>query len=243
MEINGARRRCAIVRLAVRNGSSGDLGMFADRNEAGRKLARSLPEFEHGSTLVVALPRGGVPVAQEVASALDLPLDILLVRKVGAPGYPEVAVGAICDGDDMRLTVNRDIAGSLGLDDGQVGKLAQKVLPELERRKMLYCGDRPPLSVKDKTVIIVDDGAATGATLRVALTVLRERGAKRLIVALPVAPAEILNDLRRLADDVICLESPSSFRSVGDHYGVFDQVGDQEVIRILAQMETGTDHP
>lgn len=216
--------------------------MFADRSEAGRKLAQDLPEFERDSTLVVALPRGGLPVAQEVALALGLPLDIVLVRKVGAPGHPELAVGAISDGEDMRLTINRDVAGGLGLDEDQVAELAQKVLPELERRKTLYTGNRPSHPVKGKTVIVVDDGVATGATLRAALVVLRERGVARLVVALPVAPAEILDELRRLADEVICLETPSPFLAVGAHYGVFDQVSDQEVIRILKQMDARTEH-
>jgi len=214
--------------------------MFADRREAGRKLAQSLPEFERESTIVMALPRGGLPVAEEVALALNLPLDIVLVRKVGAPGYPELAVGAVTDGDDMRLTINKDVAGSIGLDEGQVRDLARKVLPELERRKKLYLGNRASLPVKGKTVIVVDDGVATGATLRAALDVLRQRGVERLVVALPVAPVEIMGELRKLADEVVCLQTPSPFLAVGAHYGIFDQVSDEEVIRILKQMDART---
>jgi len=214
--------------------------MFADRREAGRKLAQNLPEFERESTIVIALPRGGLPVAEEVALALGLPLDIVLVRKVGAPGYPELAVGAVTDGDDMRVTINKDVAGSMGLDEEQVRELAKKVLPELERRKKLYIGSRASFPVKGKTVIVVDDGVATGATLRAALDVLRQRGVGRLVVALPVAPAEILGELRKLADEVICLQTPSPFLAVGAHYGVFDQVDDEEVIRILKEMDART---
>ena len=211
--------------------------MFVDRSDAGQKLARELARqlsgFDHTMALVVALPRGGVPVAQQVAEALDLPLDVLLVRKVGAPGYPEVAIGAISDGENMQLTINREVCDQLGLDEEGVRELAREVLPELERRKRLYRGSRPTLAVKGRSVIVVDDGAATGATLRIALRVLRERGAKRLIVALPVAPADVLEELHALAEDVICLEIPSSFRAVGAHYRDFRQVDDQEVVRIL----------
>lgn len=219
--------------------------MFADRNDAGQKLARELARqlsgFDHTMALVVALPRGGVPVAQQVAEALELPLDILLVRKVGAPGYPEVAIGAISDGEKMQLTVNHKVSDQFGLDDEEVRDLAQEVLPELERRKRLYRGSRPALPVNGRSVIVVDDGAATGATLRIALRVLRERGARRLIVALPVAPAEVLDALRPLADDMVCLESPSSFRAVGAYYRDFRQVDDQDVIRILEQANAGRD--
>ena len=198
--------------------------------------------LDQKATLVVALPRGGVPVAQQVAGALELPLDILLVRKVGAPGYPEVAIGAISDGEKMQLTVNHKVSEQFGLDDEEVRDLAQEVLPELERRKWFYCGNRPALPVNGRSVIVVDDGAATGATLRIALRVLRERGAKRLVAALPVAPAEVLDALRALADDVVCLESPSSFRAVGAYYRDFRQVDDQDVIRILEQANAGRDN-
>lgn len=219
--------------------------MFVDRSDAGQKLARELARqlsgFDHKMALVVALPRGGVPVAEQVAEALDLPLDILLVRKVGAPGYPEVAIGAISDGETMQLTINREVCGQLGLDEEEVRDLARDVLPELERRKRLYCEDRPTLAVKGRPVIVVDDGAATGATLRIALRVLRERGAGRLVVALPVAPAEALDGLRSLADDVVCLETPSSFRAVGAYYQDFRQVDDEDVIRILGQTTAGRD--
>ncbi|MDP2122455.1 MAG: phosphoribosyltransferase [Hoeflea sp.] len=210
--------------------------LFADRSQAGRMLVERLPDLDQASTVVVALPRGGVPVAREIARAFGLPLEIVLVRKVGVPGHPELALGAVSDGDDMKLTVNRDIAGVLGLEDEAIRSLAREEMPELERRQKLYGGDRPPVSVRGKTVVVVDDGVATGATLRAALQVLRQRGAARLILALPVAPAEVLEDLRRLADSVICLSTPSPFHAVGAHYAVFDQVTDLEVIRILDEM-------
>ncbi|VVT10160.1 Predicted phosphoribosyltransferase [Hoeflea sp. EC-HK425] len=246
MPVNGYAIQYAILPRLMLDFTRGEKAMFADRNDAGQKLARELARqlsgFDHKMALVVALPRGGVPVAEQVAEALDLPLDILLVRKVGAPGYPEVAIGAISDGEKMQLTINREVCDQLGLDDEEVRDLAQEVLPELERRKRLYCGDRPTLAVKGRPVIVVDDGAATGATLRIALRVLRERGATRLIVALPVAPVDVVEKLHALAEDVICLEIPSSFRAVGAHYRDFRQVDDQEVVRILEQANGACDH-
>jgi putative phosphoribosyl transferase len=211
--------------------------MFADRRQAGRMLTENLPDFDRTSTVVIALPRGGLPVAREIALAFGLPLDIVLVRKVTAPGYPELAVGAISEGEDMNLIVNPEVAEPLGLDKTQVSALARKVLPELERRKQLYAGDRPAVNVCGKTVIVVDDGLATGATLRAALKFLRAGGAERLIVALPVAPEESLASLRDLADDVVCLECPSPFMAVGAHYTHFNQVSDDEVIQILAELD------
>ena len=214
--------------------------MFADRRQAGRMLAERLPDLDRASTVVIALPRGGLPVAREVALAFGLPLGLVLVRKVGVPGHPELALGAVSDGDDMQLSVNQDIADMLEYDADKIEYLARKALPELERRERLYLRDSPPVSVKDKTVVVVDDGVATGATLRAALHVLRQRGARRLIVALPVGPEDTLDDLRRLADEVICLECPSPFRAVGAHYAVFNQVTDNEVIGILAEMNDRT---
>lgn len=215
--------------------------MFADRRQAGRMLTERIPDVDRKSSVVIALPRGGVPVAAEIALAFGLPLDIVLVRKVGVPGHPELALGAISDGDEMDLVLNPDIAAALGLDPDEARSLARKSLPELERRRKLYSGGRPPVPVADKTVIVVDDGLATGATMRAALRVLRRRGAKRLIVALPVAPAESISELRQLCDAVVCLATPSPFMAVGAHYAAFNQVDDSEVIRILRQLDSRAD--
>lgn len=210
--------------------------MFADRREAGRKLAEALPDIDGRETVVLALPRGGVPVAREIALAFGLPLDLVLVRKVGVPGHSELALGAVSDGEEMQLTVNQDIVDRLGLEPDTIETLAREALPELERRRKRYLGDRLTVPFANKTVVVVDDGVATGATLRAALHVLRQRGAGRLIVALPVAPEEILPDLKRLADEVVCLETPTPFLAVGAHYANFEQVSDAEVIAILDEM-------
>lgn len=198
-------------------------------------LAKQLPPVDEANAVVIALPRGGLPVAMEIASALHLPLDIALVRKVGVPGQPELAVGAVSDGDHMQLTINRDVAGMTGLSDADVRALAEKELPELERRRAAYCGDRPPIPVTGKTAIVVDDGVATGATMRSALRLIRERGASEIILALPVAPKDTLEDLRHEADQVVCLSTPAPFFAVGAHYADFRQTTDGEVEQILAE--------
>ncbi len=189
--------------------------------------------------MVVALPRGGVPVAAEVARILKLPLDIALVRKVGAPSQPELAVAAVSNGAGIELTINRDVASMLGLSDADVRSLAQDELPELERRQRLYRGDRPPLPIAGKTVILVDDGVATGATARSVLRKLKKLGAAHVILALPVAPSEAMTELRDEADQVVCLATPSPFFAVGAHYLDFRQVSDAEVSQILEEARTG----
>ena len=183
----------------------------------------------------MALPRGGVPVAAEIARFLQLPLDIALVRKVGVPGQPELAVAAVTASPQMQLTVNRELADILRLDDDAIRALARRELPELERRQKAYRGNCPPRDVAGRTVILVDDGVATGATARAAMRLLREAGAKRIILALPVAPAEASAELREDADEIICLETPKPFFAVGYHYREFEQVPDDEVSRILEE--------
>lgn len=207
--------------------------IFRDRSEAGRLLAQALPALDRDNTVVIALPRGGLPVAAEIVRARGLALDIALVRKVGAPGQPELALAAVSNGEGMTLVVNEDVAAALRMDHAAIEALARRELPELARRRALYCGDRPALPVRGRTVVVVDDGVATGATARLALRILRKNGASRIILALPVAPRDSLETLKRDADEVICLETPAHFLSVGSYYRDFDQVSDAEAIRIL----------
>lgn len=209
---------------------------FADRADAGRQLADRLAGHVPGDALVCALPRGGVPVAAEICRRFAVPMDLAFVRKIGAPGQPELALGAIVDGEDPHVAINTEIATSFGLRRADVEEMAQPLLKEIERRKALYRGGRPPAEVKGRTVIVVDDGIATGATMRAALEMLKARGAGRILLALPVAPADTLAALSGLADEIICLLTPSWFMAVGAHYDQFDQISDDEVTRTMAAL-------
>lgn len=208
--------------------------MFRDRRDAGRQLLPRLPALEPGRSIVIALPRGGVPVADEIARPLGLPLDVVLVRKVGLPGQPEVAVAAVADGADPAYAINADIARMAGLSTADIMALAAPELAEIERRRKLWQGSRPAVDLAGKTVLVVDDGIATGATMKVALRALRRAGAARLILAVPVAPADALAGLAGLADQTICLAVPDPFVAVGAHYVDFRQVSDAEVAKVLA---------
>lgn len=207
--------------------------MFRDRAEAGQKLADRLDQYDPKQTVVIGLPRGGVPVAAEIARALGAPLDLVFVRKIGAPGQPELAMGAVADGPAPHVAINKDVAGFFNLDEDAINALTQPLLAEIERRRKAYFGTRKPLPLKDKTVIVVDDGIATGATMKAALEAINAQGPARVVVALPVAPANTLAELRALADDVVCLETPTPFIAVGNHYRNFDQTEDAEVVAIL----------
>jgi putative phosphoribosyl transferase len=215
--------------------------VFQDRDDAGRKLAAALRQarlgLAPGECVVFALPRGGVPVAAPVADALGAPLDLLLVRKIGAPGNPELALGAVSDGADKQVIVNRDIAGAFGFDEKAVAAIAGRQMARLEEQRRIFLGDRAPEAVAGKTAILVDDGAATGATIRLGVRLLRQRGAGRVVVALPVAPHGVARRLREEADIVVCLEEPDDFTAVGAHYLDFGQVEDAEVCRIMEQRE------
>ncbi len=185
--------------------------------------------------IVVALPRGGVPVAMPIANRLGSLLDVLLIRKVGVPGHRELAVGAVSDGQGMQFVLNEYIAERLKLSHHDVVALAKREVPELERRRQLYFADQPPKPLSGKTVILVDDGMATGATARMALRLVRQQNPLQIILALPVAPASSIAELSHDADAVICLHQPEPFHAVGAHYRSFDQVSDDTVATMLRQ--------
>lgn len=211
-------------------------GRFADRREAGVRLARAL-KADHGDLadpLVLALPRGGVPVAAEVAQALQAPLDVLVVRKLGAPGHEELAIGAIASGG--ARVINDELVGMLQLDEATIDSIAAAEAQELARRESLYRGDRPGLGVAGRTVVLVDDGVATGATMLVAVKALKELNSGRVIVAVPVGAPDSLARLRELADDVVALLEPRNLESVGQWYVDFSQTTDAEVVELLAQL-------
>jgi putative phosphoribosyl transferase len=207
---------------------------FADRTEAGRALARRLLEAGLVPPLVVlALPRGGVPVAAEVARALGAPLDLLLVRKIGAPWQPELAVAALVDGDPPDIVVDETTSRMCGVDRDYIDRQAGIEMREIERRRRIYLAGRVPVPVAGATVIVIDDGVATGTTIRAAMKALRRRHPARLVLAVPVAPADTVAELRAEADEVICLAQPAPFHAIGLHYGDFHQVSDDEVLAAL----------
>ena len=209
--------------------------MFADRAEAGRLLAAELMRFAGSNPAVYALPRGGAPVAAEIAERLGAPLDLLLVRKIGVPSQPELAAGAVVDGERPDVVLNDDIVAAVGLSQAQIETLTRMQLNEIERRRALYLGKRSPVLARGRTAILVDDGVATGASMEAALVALRRRGPRHIVVAVPVAAPEALPRLRRLADEVVCLAAPESFNAIGLFYGDFHQLRDEEVTRVMAK--------
>lgn len=208
--------------------------MFANRDEAGRELARQLLALRKQAPVVLALPRGGVPVAARIAEALNAPLDLMLVRKIGVPGQRELAVGAIAGPDGQTMVTNPDIAAMAGLDRQAIDRIADSERAELRRRQALYLKGRAPIDLAGKTVILVDDGIATGATAKAAVLALRHAGPKRIVIAVPVASSEAVAALQPFADEIVCLSIPPMFFAVGAHYHDFPQVEDSEVIEILA---------
>ncbi len=211
---------------------------FRDRTEAGQLLAQRLASRAFLRPVVLALPRGGVPVAVEVARALSAPLDLLLVRKIGHPLQPELALGAIVDGDHPEMVINRQMEDVAIVHAEHVATAKAAALAEIERRRLLYFGVRKPVDVAHATAIVVDDGIATGATVRAALKALRHRHPRRIVLAVPVAPADALEALRPEVDEIICLDTPDAFFSVGQFYHDFRQVDDAEVIRLLKVLDT-----
>jgi putative phosphoribosyl transferase len=213
--------------------------LFDNRSAAGQALARALAGRRWpGPVVVLALPRGGVPVAAEIASALHAPLDLLLVRKIGAPGQPELAIAAVVDGTPPETVVDAETAAFAGVGRAQIDARAAAELPELARRRRVYLQGRPPLPVQGCTAIVVDDGVATGTTVRAALLALRRRGPARTVLAVPVAPADTLAALAGEVDEIVCLAQPWPFIAIGQHYRDFHQLGDGEVIAALAAAGT-----
>ena len=198
-------------------------------------LADELTKLTLLDSVVLALPRGGVPVAAEIAKALKAPLDLAIVRKVGAPGNPELAVAAIVDGEPPDVILNREIVEAYQLGDDALRALIAKERGELERRRAAYRGERIPLSVDGKTVIIVDDGAATGTTMKVAIRALKHRSPRKIIVALPVAPPETVGELAQEADLVLCLSQPARFRALSYYYFSFPQLSDNDVLGTMEE--------
>lgn len=208
---------------------------FADRASAGRALAERLVAMRLPPPVIVfALPRGGVPIGAVVARALAAPLDLLIVRKIGLPWQPELAVAALVDGDPPDLVVDHEVQQMFGVTRADIDAQAKRERDEIARRRALYLGGRAPRPTAGATAVVVDDGIATGTTMRAALRALRRRGPARLVLAVPVAPADTLARLRYEVDDVVCLASPEPFRAVGLHYDDFHQVDDAEVLAALA---------
>ena len=215
------------------------LPRFKDRQQAGALLAQKLSGFAGRSdVIVIALPRGGVPVAYEVARALDLPLDILIVRKLGAPGHAEFAIGSLASGG--ICIVEDDLVRSLKIPPEQLNEIIEREKAELERRERLYRGRRPPIDVEGKTVIIVDDGLATGSTMRAAVKAIKQMGPKTIAVAVPVCAPTACSELERDVDVwCVCMYAPERFHAVGLWYDKFEQTSDEEVELLLAKADAG----
>jgi len=206
--------------------------LFADRREAGQQLGEKLKELDlEGDVLVLALPRGGVPVGYEVAQALHVPLDVFVTRKIGAPENPEFAIGAVAS--DGTSILDEEVVQQLGIPDEYVVVETENQLMEIERRMSMYRGKRPPPQIEERTVILVDDGVATGSTVRASLQALRKRNPGRLILAVPVGPPNTIDGLRPLADEVVVLATPEPFWAVGRFYQSFGQTSDEEVVTLL----------
>ncbi len=206
---------------------------FANRVEAGRKLAAALQCYRDRAPVVLALPRGGVIVGAEIAEALDAPLDVLMVRKIGVPGHEELAMGAVVDGGAPTIFRNESLMARLCISDRDFDRICRLQLAEIERRKAVYRTEAAPPDIAGRTVIVVDDGLATGATARVALDALRLRNPEQIVLAVPVAPSAALRELEPHADAIVCLESHRDFGSVGQYFEDFTQVEDADVVAAL----------
>lgn len=211
--------------------------LFKDRTEAGRRLAERLRGEAGSDVLVLALPRGGVPVAFEVAMALNAELDVLPVRKIGVPGQPELAMGAIASGE--ALYVDRETIQAIRVSQAQFDTVLAAERLELARRERLYRGNRPPVSVQGRTVVLVDDGIATGATLKAAVLALKAQHPRRIVAALPVAPVGIEAEFAGITDAFVCVAQPSPFFSVGQHYEDFGETTDDDVRTLLHRAWSG----
>jgi putative phosphoribosyl transferase len=211
---------------------------FRDRSDAGRQLAGSVAELDMSSPIVLALPRGGVPVAFEVAVALDAHLDVLVVRKIGAPGHPEFGIGAIAEGPSVVM--DRVSVRACGVSSEAFDRLVEAETRELGRRVQHYRGERVLPDLDGRDVVLVDDGLATGVTAEAALRTVRGRNPHRLVLAVPVCAPETATRLRQVADEVVCVHEPTRFLAVGRFYEGFDQTTDEEVLAVLARAEART---
>lgn len=208
--------------------------MFTDRRDAGRKLAVKLSGFAgRKDVLILALPRGGVPVAYEGAKVLDVSMDIFLVRKLGTPGYPELAMGAVASGG-IRV-MNEDVVAAYSISNEVVEDIYRAEMEELQRRERAYRGERPPPDVEGHTLILVDDGLATGASMRAAVKTLETRDPARIVVAVPTGPVEVCDSFQQEGIDIFCLTTPEPFFGVGGSYENFDQISDREVRSIIEE--------
>ncbi len=210
--------------------------IYENRSDAGKRLARELAGYKSQEPLILALPRGGVPVAAEIAQALEAPLDLILVRKLGVPMEPELAMGAVIDGAEPHVVRNEDIIALLAMPEAEFEQICARELAEIERRRKLYLADRPRAELRDRVVIVVDDGIATGATVRAALEAIRRKGPGKLVLAVPVAPTSTLQELEGEADEIVCLQRHEPFYAIGLYYTDFHQVTDKEVIGILSRV-------
>jgi putative phosphoribosyl transferase len=212
--------------------------VFRDRDQAGRRLAEALSMFRNRDVVVLGLPRGGVPVAAAVARALHAPLDVIVVRKVGAPGAPELAMGAV--GEHGVRVVNETVLTDWNVSEADLDRACSREQAEVDLRVRRFRGGRPPVALAGRTAIVVDDGVATGATAKAACLVVRALGPQRVVLALPVASPRALTDLEQVADEVVCLESPDWFAAVGEAYEDFGQVDDDEVVDLLEEARRGS---
>lgn len=211
--------------------------LFDNRAAAGRLLAQRLLQYKDQRPVVLALPRGGVPVGLEVARALAAPLDLVLVRKIGAPHNEEFAIGAITDGDHPMEFINPHLVRRLGISPGWLNEAKAACLAEIERRRKTWLGDHAPADIAGHTAIVVDDGVATGATMRAALLATRARKPARVVLAVPVAAPDSLAELRREADEAVYLDAPENFLAVGQFYRQFPQLRDAQVTALLAEAQ------
>ncbi len=216
---------------------------FADRADAGRRLAGKLAHLKDRQPVVLALPRGGAAVAFEIAQALAAPLDIVLVRKIGVPWQPELALGAVSDGAQAETFIDPELVKELPLPERYVEEETARQLEEIERRRKIYRADRPPLDVAGRTAIVVDDGIATGATMRVALRAVRRGAPAWLVLAVPVAPPDTLAELRKEADEAVCLETPPMLGAIGFYYRDFHQMTDAEVTDLMTRAPRPSEGP
>jgi putative phosphoribosyl transferase len=203
---------------------------FKNRVDAGKQLASALKPVSKGA-IILAIPRGGLVVGFEVAKALGIPLDIVITRKIGAPGNPELAIGAVAE--DGTTILDDELVRTLQISKAYIGKEVEKQKIEIKRRLLRYRGDMPYPILENREVIVVDDGVATGSTLKAAILSIRKKGAKKIIVAVPVGPAHTVSELKRIVDNVVCLQTPEPFYAIGEFYDDFEQTEDDEVIKLL----------